>query len=77
MSNFKIDKFLEDNNMIYMFLLLANLETERLGNLPYTVKKKLTGKVTSKALEHIATNDIPDYIIKDMKKEVEEAKKEE
>ena len=39
MLNPKIEKFLEENNFTYLFLLLANLEAERLSNLPYSVKK--------------------------------------
>jgi len=58
-----VEKFLEENNMTYLFLLLANLEAERISNLPFTVKRALTGKVTTTALEHIASNVIPDYIV--------------
>ena len=58
-----VEKFLEDNNMTYLFLLLANLEAERISNLPFSVKRQLQGKVTTKALEHIAANEIPDYVV--------------
>ena len=58
-----IEKFLEENNMTYLFLLLANLEAERISNLPFSIKRKLQGKVTTNALEHIAANDIPDYVV--------------
>ncbi|MDP8204356.1 MAG: hypothetical protein P9L95_07485 [Candidatus Tenebribacter mawsonii] len=58
-----VEKFLEDNNMTYLFLLLANLEAERISNLPFTVKRTLQGKVTTTALEHIAANVIPDYVV--------------
>lgn len=58
-----VEKFLEDNNMTYLFLLLANLEAERISNLPFSVKRTLKGKVTTNALEHIAENDIPDYVV--------------
>jgi len=57
-----VEKFLENNNMTYLFLLLANLEVERLSNLPFTVKKNLRDKITNLALEHIAQNEVPDYI---------------
>ena len=67
-----VEKFLEDNNMTYLFLLLANLEAERISNLPFTVKKTLQGKVTTTSLEHIASNIIPDYVV-----EVEEEDEEE
>ena len=63
-----VEKFLEDNNMTYLFLLLANLEAERISNLPFSVRRLLQGKVTTNALEHIAANDIPDYVV-----EVEDA----
>ncbi|HPR17882.1 MAG TPA: hypothetical protein PLD62_06520 [Candidatus Cloacimonadota bacterium] len=59
----KIDNFLEENNMTYLFLLLANLEVERLNNLPYTVKKQIKGKLTNIALEHVAENIVPDYVM--------------
>ncbi len=58
-----VEKFLEDNNMTYLFLLLANLEAERISSLPFSIKRKLQGKVTTNALEHIAANDIPDYVV--------------
>ena len=59
----KVEKYLEDHNMTYLYLLLANLEVERLNNLPITMKNKLKGKLTNIALEHIAENNIPDYIV--------------
>lgn len=62
----KVDKFLEENNMTYLYLLLANLEVERLNNLPFTIKKQLKGKVTNIALEHIAKNNIPDYVMEEV-----------
>ena len=58
-----VEKFLEDHNMTYLFLLLANLEAERISNLPFTVKRTLQGKVTTTALKHIASNVIPDYVV--------------
>lgn len=58
-----VEKFLEDNNMTYLFLLLANLEAERISNLPFSIKRTLQGKVTTYALEHIAANVIPDYVV--------------
>ncbi len=57
-----VEEFLENHNITYIFLLLANLESERLSNLPYSVKKKFNKKLTTMALEHIAQNDIPDYV---------------
>ncbi len=67
-----VEKFLENNNMTYLFLLLANLEVQRLSNLPYTIKKSLKGKLTSIALEHIAANEIPDYVMEEEENEVPE-----
>lgn len=67
--NQRVDKFLDDHNMTYLFLLLANLEVERLNNLPFTMKKQLKGKITTIALEHIADNDIPDYVMQDIPEE--------
>ena len=61
----KVEKYLEDNNMTYLYLLLANLEVDRLNNLPITMKNQLKGKLTNIALEHIAENNIPDYIIEE------------
>jgi hypothetical protein len=61
----KVEKYLEDNNMTYLYLLLANLEVERLNTLPITMKNKLKGKLTNIALEHIAENNIPDYIVEE------------
>jgi len=59
----KVEQYLEDHNMTYLYLLLANLEVERLNNLPITMKNQLKGKLTNIALEHIAENNIPDYIV--------------
>ncbi|MBT3169708.1 MAG: hypothetical protein HN952_00475 [Candidatus Cloacimonetes bacterium] len=72
MKNKAVDKFLEENNMTYMFLLLANLEAERLAKLPFSLKEKLGGKITSKALDHIATNSIPDYVAQEVEKTLKE-----
>ena len=67
-----VEKFLENNNMTYLFLLLANLEVQRLNNLPFTIKKSLKGKLTSIALEHIAGNEIPDYVMEEEESEIPE-----
>ncbi len=62
MINKKVEKFLENNNINYLFLLLANEEVHRLNNLPEMAKNKiLTKKITETALEHIAENRIDDY----------------
>ncbi|MCD4829983.1 MAG: hypothetical protein K8R90_11190 [Candidatus Cloacimonetes bacterium] len=65
MINPKVDTFIEENNMTFLYLLLANLETQRLNNLPRTLKDKFDKKLTEVALEHVATGVIPDYIIED------------
>ncbi len=70
--NPKVDEFLEKHNMTYLFLLMANLEVERLNNLPYTIKKQLKGKLTNIALEHVAENIIPDYVVEEPVEEMEE-----
>ncbi len=67
-----VEKFLEDNNMTYLYLLLANLEVERLSNLPFSVKKKFNTKLTNLALEHIAQNEVPDYLFEDEDEELSE-----
>ena len=63
MLNPKVEKFLEDNNMTYLFLMLANLEVQRLVNLPSTIKKQFESKISETALEHVAENIIPDYLV--------------
>lgn len=60
-----VDNFIEKHNMTYLFLLLANLEVDRLSNLPFTVRKNFNEKITKMALQHIASNEIPDYILED------------
>ena len=62
MGSYIIDEFLEKHNMTYLFLILANLEAERLSNMPESIKRKFDKKITELALEHIAKNEIPDYI---------------
>lgn len=65
----RIDQFLETNNMDYLYLILANLEVERLSNLPDFVKKNFTKKISDMALEHTADNDIPDFILEQLELE--------
>ncbi len=62
MINPKVDTFLERHNMNYLFLQLANLEVRRLSDLPSTIKDKFDRKLTVTALDHVAENEIPDYI---------------
>ncbi|KQC11811.1 MAG: hypothetical protein APR54_02680 [Candidatus Cloacimonas sp. SDB] len=61
-----VDNFIEKHNMTYLFLLLANLEVDRLSNLPYSVRKNFDEKITNLALRHIAANEVPDYIIDEL-----------
>lgn len=58
-----VETFLENNNMDYLFLLLCNLEANRLNSLPYTIKKSFPKKITEMAMENVAKNEIPDFII--------------
>ncbi|MBM4399520.1 MAG: PASTA domain-containing protein [Candidatus Cloacimonetes bacterium] len=71
MINKKVERFLEHTNMNYMFCLLSNLEVSRLNNLPSYVRQKFTDKITELAMEHVAQNEVPDYIM-----DIEEAKAE-
>ena len=66
MSNKKeeiLDKFLENNNMDYLFCILADKESERLSMLPDSIKKGFKEKITTMSLKHIALNNVPDYIV--------------
>lgn len=65
MINQKIEKFLEDSDMSYMFCLLANKEIERLNKLPQSIKDSFKRPITEEALEHIAKNHIPDYMFEE------------
>ena len=58
-----VESFLEKNNMDYLYLLLYNLEANRLNSLPYSIKKSFPKKITEIALENVAKNEIPDFII--------------
>ena len=71
MSNKKeevVDKFLEDKNknMDYLFCILACRESERLSMLPDSVKKTFRKKITTMSLEHVALNNVPDYIVEEI-----------
>ena len=69
MSNKKeeiVDKFLENNNMDYLFCILADKESERLALLPDSVKKTFKEKITTMSLKHIALNNVPDYIVEEI-----------
>lgn len=65
MINGKIETFCEENNMTFLYLLLANLEVRRLSDLPRSIRNKFDSKLTETALEHVATGVIPDYIVEE------------
>lgn len=71
MINKRVETFLEHTNMNYMFCLLSNLEVLRLNSLPSYIKQKFPEKITELAMDHIAQNEIPDYMM-----DIEEAKAE-
>ncbi len=70
MNKPKVEEFLENNNMHFLFCLLADLEVQRLNNLPSIVKQNFDKKITEVAMDHVATNLIPDYIVEQFEEEV-------
>lgn len=62
MNTPKIEKFLEKADMNYLFCLLTKLEIQRVNTLPPHVKSRFPEKITVMAMEHVASNEIPDYI---------------
>lgn len=62
MINEKIENFLEKVDMNYLFCLLSKLESQRLNQFPSYVKHKFPDKLTVMAMEHVADNEVPDYI---------------
>jgi hypothetical protein len=70
MTNEKIEGFLEKVNMNYLFCLLSKLEAQRINQFPSFVKNKFDKKITMLAMEHVADNEVPDYIA-----ELEEAER--
>ncbi|HQK57655.1 MAG TPA: hypothetical protein P5542_03595 [Candidatus Syntrophosphaera sp.] len=68
MYNPKIDLFLEKTGIDYLFCLLANLEAQRLSQLPAYVRQHFPDKIPVMAMNHVADNEVPDYF-----KEIEEA----
>lgn len=71
MINKRVETFLEHNNMNYMFCLLSNLEVLRINALPPYIKQKFDRKITEIAMDHVAQNEVPDYI-----EDIEEAQAE-
>lgn len=70
MTNEKIEGFLEKVNMNYLFCLLSKLEAQRINQFPSFVKNRFEEKITIMAMEHVAENEVPDYI-----SELEEAER--
>ena len=62
MINEKIESFLEKVDMNYLFCLLSKLEATRLNQFPSYVKHKFPEKITVMSMEHVADNEVPDYI---------------
>lgn len=62
MINEKIENFLEKVDMNYLFCLLSKLEAQRLNQFPTYVKHKFPNKISVLSMEHVADNEIPDYI---------------
>jgi hypothetical protein len=61
----EVDRYLEERNMTYLFLMLANLEVARISNLPEHIKKHFDKKITELSLLHVVKNEIPDYIVEE------------
>lgn len=58
----KIETFLEKADINYLFCLLSELEAYRLLQLPVYVRQKFPEKITVMAMNHVAENEVPDYI---------------
>lgn len=58
----KIEDFLQKADMNYMFCLLSKLEAGRLSQLPNYVRDKFGKKIAVVAMEHVADNEVPDYL---------------
>lgn len=63
-----MQKFIEENNCTFLYLILANEELERISKLPFQIQKTFDKKLTTIALEHVADNDIPDYFVPEEEK---------
>ena len=62
MINEKIEYFLEKVDMNYLFCLLSKLEAQRLNQFPAYVKNKFGKRIPVLSMEHVADNEVPDYI---------------
>lgn len=63
-----IESFLEKTDLNYLFCLLSKLEAQRLTQLPVFVRQKFSKKISVLAMEHVSSNEVPDYFA-----EIEEA----
>lgn len=63
-----VQKFIEENNCTFLYLILANEELKRITKIPFEIKKNLGNKLTTVALDHVAAGDIPDYFIPEEEK---------
>lgn len=63
-----IETFLEKTDLNYLFCLLAKLESQRLTQLPVYVRQRFPEKISVLSMEHVASNEVPDYFA-----EIEEA----
>ena len=62
MINEKLETFLEKADMNFLFCLLAQLEAYRLLQFPTYVRQKFEDKIAILAMNHVAENEVPDYI---------------
>lgn len=62
MINKKMENFLEKTDMNYLFCLLAKLEAQRISQLPTYVRQRFPEKIPIMAMDHVADNEVPDYI---------------
>lgn len=62
MNTPKVEKFLEKADMNYLFCLLTKLEIQRVNTLPAHVKSRFPEKITVMSMDHVASNEVPDYI---------------
>ncbi|HNW24331.1 MAG TPA: hypothetical protein PKI37_02610 [Candidatus Cloacimonas sp.] len=62
MINEKLETFLEKADMNFLFCLLAQLEAYRLLQFPAYVRQKFEDKIAILAMNHVAENEVPDYI---------------
>ncbi len=73
MINEKIESFLEKTDMNYLFCLLAKMEAHRLSQFPVYVRNHFEDKVPILSMQHVAENDVPDYITELAEAELEMA----